>query len=496
MNKRMILLLAVAMAATGIWFVFFQIKWIQGAMEVREAEFIADVKSSLDEFVSNLERDEVIQIITDQSTTVSNDSSAVPINADTAKSHIYNNVSDNVTIVLNKDSLGVDTSYVNNNGDNTKRLDQPLSNQTYFVYEIINQLTKKRINNRERLDSTKLKKFLENSFKANGIEEDYEFAVIDDENNYIYNTHSFNLELSDEIFRKQLYPNDLFSEKKFFVMIYFTNEDKTIFRYLPKIVLTSLLLTLIVITLFATTLYIIFKQKKLSEMKNDFVNNMTHELKTPISTISLASQMLKDNSIPLESKDVPMLSSMISQETERLGFQVEKILQMAIIERGRLKFKLDFLDSHKILHDIAKSFELKVTARAGKITTNFKAENTIVYVDKLHFSNVIYNLIDNAIKYSSDEPEILVSTKDLKNKIVISIADNGIGISKEHLKHIFEQFYRVPTGNLHNVKGFGLGLSYVERIVDELQGEIKVKSELNKGTTFSLIFPITETKNS
>ncbi|MBN2892383.1 MAG: HAMP domain-containing histidine kinase [Bacteroidales bacterium] len=493
MNRKLILLLAVIMAATGIWFVFFQIKWIEGAMELREQQFIGNVRRALDEFVSNLERDEVIQIITDQSTTVSNDSSVVPINFDSSQNNISNNVSNNVTFILKNDTI--DSADENLNAfenDNQKRLDQPLNNQTYFVYEIINQLTKKRINNRERLDSTKIKTFLDNSLNSNEVYEKYEFAVIDDSKNTIYKTPFFDINNSEEIFRKQLYPNDLFSEKKFFIVLYFTDEDKHMFKYLPRVVITSLLLTLIVISLFATTLYIIFKQKKLSEMKNDFVNNMTHELKTPISTISLASQMLKDKSIPIEIKDVPMLSSMISQETERLGFQVEKILQMAIIERGRLKFKFDLLQSHNIMRDIAKSFNLKVSAKSGKIELEFNAKNNIVYADKLHFSNVIYNLIDNALKYTEDEPVIKISTVNVKQYIVISVADNGIGINKEHLKHIFDQFYRVPTGNLHNVKGFGLGLSYVKRIIDDFQGFIKVKSEFGKGTTFSIYLPFSE----
>ncbi|MEA3451187.1 MAG: HAMP domain-containing sensor histidine kinase, partial [Bacteroidota bacterium] len=290
-------------------------------------------------------------------------------------------------------------------------------------------------------------------------------------------------------FRKQLYPNDLYQTRKIFIEIYFTNEENALLSRLPKIAITSLLLTLIIISIFVSTLYIIFRQKKLSEMKNDFVNNMTHELKTPISTISLASQLLRDNSIPDEAKDFNSISNMISQETERLRFQVEKILQIAIIEKGRIKFKLDSIPAHNILETIIKSFDLKIQARQGKIDKHLIAKNNIVYVDKLHFSNVIYNLIDNALKYSDDEPKIKISTKNEKKFLRIDVEDNGIGISKEHLKNIFDQFYRVPTGDVHNVKGFGLGLSYVKRIVEEFKGEISIVSELKKGTTFSVFFP-------
>lgn len=492
MNRKVILILAFAMAATAVWFIFFQIRWINGAMEVREVHFVNNVKRALDEFVSNLEKEEVIQIITNQSSTVTNDSSKVPITIeDSINTHIYNSDKD-VIFVLDNDSIITDTTFSNPfENDDSKHLDQPFKDQTYFVYEIINQLTKKRINNKERLDSTKIKTFLDKAFETNQINEKYEFAIIDENKNQFYQTPNFNLENSEEIFKKQLYPNDMFSENKIHIILYFSDEDKHVFRELSKIALTSLLLTIIILSLFGTTLYIIFKQKKLSEMKNDFVNNMTHELKTPISTISLASQMLKDESIPIDKKDVPMLSKMISQETERLGFQVEKILQMAIIEKGRLKFKFDSIDSHSLLNKIVKSFDLKIQAREGKLEIDLQATKSNIFVDKLHFSNVVYNLIDNALKYSAENPIIKIKTLNKKDSLVISVIDNGIGINKEHLKNIFDQFYRVPTGNLHNVKGFGLGLSYVKRIVEEFQGYIKVESSFGKGTTFSVYLPYT-----
>lgn len=236
---------------------------------------------------------------------------------------------------------------------------------------------------------------------------------------------------------------------------------------------------------------IIVKQKQLADMKNDFVNNMTHELKTPISTISLAAQMLGDTTIDESMKDIPALSKMILQESERLAFQVEKILQMAIIERGKVKYKFDYYDAHSIIEEIKESFNLKINSKQGKIILNPTASKPIVYVDKMHFSNVIYNLIDNAIKYAKEDipPEIKITTKNDNHELLIEIQDNGIGISKENLKHIFDQFYRVNTGNIHNVKGFGLGLSYVKRIVTDFKGRITAKSKLGQGTTFIISLP-------
>jgi len=489
MNKKFLLALAIIMSIISVWFVIFQIIWIKRAIYVNEKHFIDNVKRSLDEFVANLEREEIIQIFTEQSTVITRDSTNIPANVDSVR-RVYFKDNDKSKIVFD---LGIDSTkkdsipYIENFGD--KKLDKPINTQTYFVYEIINQLTQKRINGRERLDTVKIKTFLDNSLKNNQVNQQYKFSIVDDGKNILYSSPGFNLDESDELFRKQMYPNDLYASNKFYIDLYFVEENKSIFKNLPEIVITSLFLTIIIITLFIVTFIIIMKQKKLGEMKNDFVNNMTHELKTPISTISLASQMLKDGSIPIELKDIPMLSSMIAQETERLSFQVEKILQMAMIERGKLKFKFDYIEANNIISEIVKTFKLKIDSLSGKIEIEAKAENQIIYVDRLHFLNVIYNLIDNAIKYCDKEPEIKVTTANFNKYFVVNIEDNGIGISKEHVKHIFEQFYRVPTGNLHNVKGFGLGLSYVKRITEEFQGYIKVKSEIGKGTTFSCFFP-------
>ncbi len=471
MNKKTIILLASVMIGTSIWFLFFQLQWINGAMSVKERQFISNVNAALDDFVDILEKQEIIQSFTDQTIRVARDSSGVPV--------MKNN------LMVNNSEDSISHSSFNEN----KRLDQPLENQSYFVYEYINKLTQKRISPRERLDFNKIKVLLDNSFKNKNITEIYHFAIVDENKKYYFKTQGFNLDNAEELFRKQLYPNDLLTTNKLFIEVYFVNEDKALFSRLPKIAITSLLLTLVIIGIFIITLTIIFRQKKLSDMKNDFVNNMTHELKTPISTISLAAQMLSDSSIPDEQKDYATLSMMISQETERLSFQVEKILQMAIIEKGRVKFKFIEIDVHTALQQIAKSFELKISARQGELSLDLKAQHFVIYADKLHFSNIIYNLIDNALKYSNEEPVIKIRTYNKGKYLVIDIEDNGIGISKEHLKHIFDQFYRVPTGNVHNVKGFGLGLSYVKRIVEEFNGEIKAQSQLGKGTIFSVFLP-------
>lgn len=225
-------------------------------------------------------------------------------------------------------------------------------------------------------------------------------------------------------------------------------------------------------------------------MKNDFVNNMTHELKTPISTISLASQMLSDRSIPDDQKNLTQISRIIQAESKQLGFQVERVLQMAIFDHGELRLKLEEVDLHDMIETVAQNFLLQIDKREGRLEFLPEAEDAVVQGDLMHLTNVVSNLIENAIKYTSRTPEIEISTRTENGYVVVSVSDNGIGISKEDQKRIFDKFYRVPTGNVHNVKGFGLGLSYVKLIVDHHHGHIKIKSEPNKGSQFDIHLPL------
>jgi two-component system phosphate regulon sensor histidine kinase PhoR len=234
------------------------------------------------------------------------------------------------------------------------------------------------------------------------------------------------------------------------------------------------------------------RQKKLSAIKNDFISNMTHEFKTPISTISLASEMLADMSIARTPERQERYIRMIRDENKRLSVLVESILQTSILDKGEFRLKLSEVDVHEIISTAISNTQLLIGQRKGAVQTFLKAQKHRIYADRVHLTNIIFNLIDNAIKYSKDNPEIRISTYNTAEGIMIQVQDNGIGISRENQRKIFDKFYRVPTGNVHNVKGFGLGLSYVLAVVLKHNGTISVNSELGKGSTFNVHLPFTE----
>ena len=283
---------------------------------------------------------------------------------------------------------------------------------------------------------------------------------------------------------------DQSSPKPNFIYVYFPDQHSEQIKVISNFVLPSLILIIIIIGVFVFTLQIILRQKKLSQIKNDFINNMTHELKTPISTISLASQMLKDNSLVHSPSTIDHISGVILDESKRLSTQVEKVLQTAVFNEGKLKLKFTAIDLNQIIAQAASNFEIRVTTSNGTLETSLLAENPMISGDEVHITNLIFNLLDNAEKYSKEIPRIEISTENKSNWVIVQIRDYGIGISKEHLNQIFERFYRIPTGNVHNVKGFGLGLSYVKRIVEEHHGKIKVESTVGKGSKFRLYFPV------
>ncbi|MDF1675414.1 MAG: HAMP domain-containing sensor histidine kinase [Vicingaceae bacterium] len=271
--------------------------------------------------------------------------------------------------------------------------------------------------------------------------------------------------------------------------VYFPSKNAYILNKMGIWIFSSSII-LIIIIFFSYTINIILKQKRLSEIKNDFINNITHEFKTPISTISLSAEVLLNPDISQQPDRLKSYAKIIQDENNRLKNQVDKVLQLATIERDKLKLENEPIDLHELIANSIKSFELLVSQQGGQITAQLKAPEHIFHGDKVHISNILYNLIDNAIKYSPEKPTITISTSPYKNGIEISVRDNGVGISEEAQKHIFEKFYREPTGNVHNIKGFGLGLNYVKTIVEFYNGSVRLVSKKNEGSTFIIKLPL------
>lgn len=254
----------------------------------------------------------------------------------------------------------------------------------------------------------------------------------------------------------------------------------------------AVLFVIIILGAFGLTLYTMVRQKKLAQIKNDFINNMTHEFKTPIATISLAVDALRNEKVQSDVKKLSYFSEIIKEENQRMNRQVETILKAALLERQEIQLNRKELDAHQIIQDVADNFILRLQEKGGSLELSLDADNPLIYADEVHFSNLVNNLMDNAVKYSKENvaPRILLSTRADERRFYLRIEDNGIGMNRETLKRIFEKFYRAHTGNIHNVKGFGLGLSYVKGVVEAHQGHIKADSTLGKGSVFTIDFPL------
>ena len=326
----------------------------------------------------------------------------------------------------------------------------------------------------------------------NGINIPYHFIVTTQDGREVYRCPEYSETGVANTYSQVLFRNDPQS-KMGIVKVHFPDMNSYIYSSV-RFMIPAIIFTVVLIITFVITLILVFRQKRYTEIKNDFINNMTHELKTPIASISLAAQMMNDDSVTKSEQMTRHLGTVINDESKRLRFLVEKVLQMSMFDRQDTAFKKKELDLNEMVESIANNFSLRVEHTGGKIYTQIEAVDSAVYVDEVHFQNVINNLLDNAVKYRKpDSPlDIYIKTWNDDEHLYLSIRDTGIGIKKESLKRVFEKFYRVHTGNVHDVKGFGLGLAYVKNVVNLHQGEIRVDSEVGKGTTFTIKLPVME----
>ncbi len=342
----------------------------------------------------------------------------------------------------------------------------------------------------ERIDPRKLDETIEGALNNMGIETAYQFCLRSDRGDLIFaKPNQVSQELLNSDYSHQLYQNDMFAQKGE-LLLFFPNRQKYLLGRSQAMLGASFLFNLIILLIFASTIRTIIRQKKLSDMKTDFINNMTHELKTPISTIKLASEMLADPGLARSESMVSRYVSMIADENERLKQHVEKVLQFARMEKGDLKLNMEEVNMHDLIRDILQKVNLRIQNANGVLEEHLEAKNVVLKGDRLHLTNMILNLLDNAIKYAKETPDVTVRTRNTDEEFIVSIQDKGIGMSKETVKRIFDKFYRVPTGNVHNVKGFGLGLSYVRLMVEAHGGIVSATSKLDKGSVFEIRFPL------
>jgi two-component system phosphate regulon sensor histidine kinase PhoR len=343
------------------------------------------------------------------------------------------------------------------------------------------------------LDTSLVDSLLKSELMSKGIATRYIWTILNSPVTVFASDSSSNDPIHDSLltsqYRVRLTGDNLFAQPKV-LTIFFPNERAYVFKSVWTMLILSVLFIIFILVLFYYSISTIFQQKKLSEIKNDFISNMTHELKTPISTISLACEVLGDDTIEKTKDRTHRYLGMIMEENKRLSVLVENVLQTAILDKGNFKLKPTPIDIHEMIRNVVANVQLAVDKKEGSVSADLRAHTHIVEADRTHIQNVVYNLVDNAIKYSPEHPHIRIFTTDFAGALEICVQDNGIGISRENQKKIFEKLYRVPTGNIHDVKGFGLGLSYVKAIIEKHGGTVWVESEPGKGSRFYVRLPL------
>ena len=514
MRKSTIWLLAVVMAFAFAGLLFLQVKYVSIILKKSSEQFNETVKRSLHQVSKNLELDETQRYLEedlkrDESYYLQNNQDPQEIaqtitqqklqikdaNGNILQIDQLHSFSQKFEPLSSLDKKQTSNNIISTSQDLQKTLMRRLKYQNALMQEvlvnILNTANLKPI--QERVDFKKLNNYLKSEFINNGLNLPFIFFVINKDGKTVYQSGEIMKEpIASDIITYVLFPNDPPSKLNY-LKVYFPTKGDYISSSVTFIV-PSVLFSLILLVTFIFTIYIVFRQKRLSEMKNDFINNMTHELKTPVSTISLAAQMLKDSDITKSPDVFKHISGVINDETKRLGFLVEKVLQMSLFERQKAAFKLKEVDANDLVISVANTFVLKVEKYDGSLDIDLQATDSSIYVDEMHITNVLFNLMDNAVKYRRPEVPLTLMVRtwnDNNGKLLISVEDNGIGIKKEYLKKVFDRFFRVPTGNVHDVKGFGLGLAYVRKIIEDHKGTIRAEmGPGNVGTKFIITLPL------
>jgi two-component system phosphate regulon sensor histidine kinase PhoR len=516
MIRQNLTLITVLVSVALIGLVAVQLFWIRNAVTLKEEEFDRNVHDALENLVYRLDKTSAAQKIEKKikfhKQAIAERPFANLLNAKGDKSK-QDKIIVKILEELSIDSNGVVTTSIKEHqyaGDSAQSIaDFPaqFKETTSDVEKLKLELVQKRAemfndifdelisiniykDYKPSVDSVLLDSLLQHELRQKGILIDYIYAVHEQPraNFQALGKRVNSLDSTGQFFKVSLSPANIFVTP-LYLTLHFPDEQNYLLRTLWLTLSMSAVIILVLVLAFFYTINTIHRQKKYTQIKNDFIGNMTHEFKTPISTIALAGEMLGDSSVKKTPEKVDRFVKMIRDENKRLGILVESILQTAVLDKGDFKLKRSEFNLHDVISEAVEKAQLQIEQKKGILNESLTAQNAVLFADKVHITNIVYNLLDNALKYSKDVPEIKISTQNFSDGILLLVEDKGIGISKENQKKIFEQFYRVSTGNVHNIRGFGLGLSYVKAIVQKHGGEISVTSELNKGTAFKVYLP-------
>ena len=504
MKKKTIWTIATIMGLSFLALLFLQIKYIDEMVRMKKEQFDESVNRSLYQASRNLELNETLRFLEKDVNAANRKAHNDALDADSAS--VGSILPDNDTNsfenqMRRNDPASMPKVMILSNDKNSlsqasKSMKEIVRNRYVYQKALLDRVVMNILYNasekplQERVNFKLLDQDLKVELQSNGIMLPYHFRVTTQDGREVYRCPDYSDVGEEFTYEQPLYRNDPVN-KMGLVKIHFPNMNSYIFSSI-RFMIPAIVFTVILLVTFIFTIVVVFRQKRLSEIKNDFINNMTHELKTPISSISVAAQMLNDESVTKSQAMMKHIGGALQEESKRLRFLVEKVLQMSLFDRQKTMFKKKELDLNELVENVAATFTLRVEHTGGKIMTDIGAVESKIYVDDTHFTNVVFNLFDNAIKYRKpDQPvNLIISTWNDEHHLFFAIKDDGIGIKKDNLKKIFDKFYRVHTGNVHDVKGFGLGLAYVKRIVDLHKGDIKVESEYGKGTKFTIQLPI------
>lgn len=528
MNKKVISVLIVLMSISLLGIILVQVLWIRNAVEIEERTFQTNINTMLRKVVNNLEEEESVFLIGEELHSIPDNKlenneireirQFIDDNQDSHHSHINIRTSkklknkkpqiiqsDTQVIVMeasNSASVNVwhpklqsDSNFNINVEVTTKdtlirRFNKEKQIENIFE-KVIYKFKSKDISVENRINLKKLPNLIQSELDNFNIVSDFRFAIIDGKtNNIIHSSDSlFNQELKESNYQVSLFPNDIFKTNRL-LSINLPNSFNLVYKSILPLLLLSGIFTLFIIITFINAVFFILKQKRISDIKSDFINNITHEFKTPIATIGLASDSINNPKVIGNPDRIRYFTGIIKDENFRMNKQVENILQLSLFGKHEIELNPQACHLNEIIQKATEHIQLQIDEKNGKITTNLSALNDIVKVDEVHFINALFNLFDNAIKYSDNNPLIEIETSNNEKEIVVTISDHGIGMNPDIVKKIFKKFYRAETGNIHSVKGFGLGLNYVKLVIEKHQGSINVVSKKGNGTSIIINLPL------